>query len=136
MIHLLMPDPAVVDDGAEAIGGAGLAREAPREREHLAERRLVRGPGLVERDDVRLGHEQEVHRRLRPDVVESHHLVVVVDLLRRDQAARDLAEDAVRIVHRFFLAAFSSIPEMPSRRFISASTSEGRKPWRASTIML
>ena len=33
MIHLLMPHPAVVDDGAEAVGGARLARQAPRDGE-------------------------------------------------------------------------------------------------------
>src|SRR5690349_2800660 len=139
MIHLLMPDPAVVDDGAEPVGGARLARETPGEAEHPAESRLVRGLRVVERRHVVLGNDQEVHRRLRPDVVESHHLGVLVDLLRRDLAARDLAKNAVgivtaRIVH-FFLAAFSSSPEMPSRRCISASTSPGPRPCLASTII-
>src|SRR5882672_7297819 len=135
MIHLLMPHPAVVDDGAEALGRAGFAGKAPGDDEHLAERRLVAGLRIVERGDVRFGHEQDVHRRLRTDVVEGDHLVVFVDFFRRDLAADDFAKNAIRLVHRFFLAAFSSMPEIPSRRFISASTSLGPRPWRASTIM-
>src|SRR5688572_3909717 len=130
MIHLLMPHPAGVDDGAEAVGGARLARQAAGDREHLAQRRLMAGLRVVQRRNVRLGDEKQVHRRLRADVVESNHLGAVVDLLRRDLAAHDLAEYAIRIGH-FFLAAFSSMPEMPSRRCISASTSPGPTPWRA-----
>src|SRR5258706_13450713 len=41
MIHLLMSDPAVVDDGAKAVGRSGLAREAPADDQHLADGRLV-----------------------------------------------------------------------------------------------
>src|SRR5258706_6816831 len=139
MIHLLMPHPPVVDDGTEAIGRAGVAGEAPGDDEHLAERRLVGGLRVVERRDVRFRHEQDMHRRLRADVVERDHLVVLVDLLRRDLAADDFAKNAIRLIfqlaHRFFRAAFSSMPEIPSRRFSSASTSPGPRPWRASTIM-
>src|SRR6266581_4670429 len=134
MIHLLVPHPAGVDDGAKAIGRARLAREAPAHREHPAERLLVARIGVVQRRQMRLWHDQEVHRRLRPDVVEGHHLRVVVDLRRRYLAARDLAKNAIGVGH-FFRAAFSSRPETPSRRCISASTSLGPRPWRASRIM-
>ena len=47
---------------------------------------------------------------------------------------QDLAENAIRIAHRL-RPAFSSSPEMPSRRCSSASTSAGPRPWRASTII-
>src|SRR5947207_5424822 len=76
-----------------------------------------------------------MHGGVGPDVVQGEDLIVVEDFLRRDLAARDLAEDAIRVAHLFFLAAFSSNPEMPSRRCISASTSAGPTPWRASTII-
>src|SRR5260221_5372738 len=139
MIHLLMPPPAVVDDGAKAIRRAGFAGESAGDTEQLAERRLVAGPRVVERRDVRLRHQQDMHRRLRADVVEGDHFVVIVHLLRWNLAADDFAKNAIRLIfqwaHRFFLAAFSSMPEIPSRRFISASTSSGPRPWRASTIM-
>src|SRR5687768_7789422 len=134
MIHLLMGHPAVVDDGAEAIGGAGIAREAPGHGKHLAKRRLMGGLRVVQRRDVHLRDDQQVNRRLRADVVECHHFGVVVDLLRRDLAADDPAKHTVWIGH-FFRAAFSSTPEIPSRRCISASTSAGPRPWRSSTIM-
>src|SRR5258708_4410977 len=140
MIHLLMSDAPVVDDGAEAVGGSRLARELAGDREHLAQRWSVACIGLVERGEMRFRDDQEVHRRHRPDIVESHHLGVVINLLRGDFAARDLAENAIdRVAHvrSYFLprAAFSSRPEIPSRRCISASTSPGPSPWRASRIM-
>src|SRR5204863_7052661 len=53
MIHLLMPHPAVVDDGAEAIRRAGFAGETPGDEEHLAERGLMGWLCVVERRDVR-----------------------------------------------------------------------------------
>src|SRR5712664_1154927 len=134
MIHLLMPHPAGVDDGAKAVARARLPRQAPAHREHPAERLLVARIGVVQRRQMHFRHDQEVDRRLRPDVVEGHHLRVVVDLLRRYLAARDLAKNAIGVGH-FFRAAFSSRPEMPSRRCISASTSPGPRPWRASRIM-
>jgi hypothetical protein len=56
MIHLLMPHPAVVDDGAEAIRRAGFASEATGDGEHLAERRLMGGLCVIKCRDVRLGH--------------------------------------------------------------------------------
>src|SRR5688572_20520192 len=134
MIHLLMPDPAVIDDRAEAIARTGLARELAGHCQHLAQRRLVRRSRVVQRGEVHLRDDQEMHRRLRSDVGKSDHLAVLVNFFRRDLAADDFAENATGIGH-FFLAAFSSIPEMPSRRCISASTSAGPRPWRASTIM-
>ena len=137
MIHLLMPHPAGVDDGAEAVRRALLAGESPGEREHLAERLVLRHAGVVQRGDVLLRNDQEVHRRLRPDVVESEHVLVLVDLLRRDLAAHDLAENAVRIAsfRAFPSAAFSS---MPGDAFAPLQLGEHvrrPRPWRASTIM-
>src|SRR5882762_5443371 len=134
MIHLLMPLATRVDDRAKTVGGPLFARQLSGERKHLAQGPQLAHPGLIQRRQVLLRHDEEMHRRLRPDVVEGKHVVILVDLLRRDLAARDLAENAVGVVH-FFLAAFSSMPEMPSRRRISASTSPGPRPWRASTIM-
>src|SRR5690606_24774184 len=41
------------------------------------------------------GNHEEMHRRGRVDVVESHDVVVLVEFLRRDLARDDLAENAV-----------------------------------------
>src|SRR5690606_20852217 len=99
MIHLLVREPAVVDDGAEPVVGARLARQPPGHRQHAPERRLVGGLRLVEIRHVRLRDDEDVHRRLRPDVVEGEHELVLVGLLRRNLALDDLAENAIRVVH-------------------------------------
>ena len=96
MIHLLPPHPPGVDDGAEAVRGTLLARQAAGEGQHAAQRRLVAGLAFVERGHMRLGDHEEVHRGDRVDVVEGEDVLVLVDLLRGDLAAHDLAEDAVR----------------------------------------
>jgi len=87
-----------VDDGAEPVRRAVLARQRPRERQHpsqhagVVQRRVGEGGEMPRRD------QHEVQRRHRMDVVERDHVVVLVELLRRQLAARDLAENAV--LHR------------------------------------
>src|SRR5262245_30731919 len=138
MIHLLMPHPPRVDDGAETVVGAGFPGQFACQRKHFPQRLVLLHGRVVQGGNVLLRDDQEVDRRGRPDVVERQHVLVLVHLLRRDLAAHDLAEDAVCVAGHFlsaFLAAFSSSPEMPSRRCISASTSPGPRPWRASTII-
>ena len=78
-----------------------------------------------------------MHRRHRADVVE-RRFVVLVDLASRDLATDDLAEDAVVHVPAVSAAksgapsarraAFSAMPDVPSRRASSASTSCGPNP--------
>ena len=64
----------------------------------------VRDDGAVlfvharDRCDVRLRDHKKVHRRLRRDVVEGIAEVVLVDLVRRDVARDDLAEQTIRRV--------------------------------------
>src|SRR6185503_16463533 len=134
MIHLLMPDPSGVDDGAKAIRRPFFAGKFARQRKHFPKRAVLGHACVVERRDMFLRYDQEVDRRLRPGVVERKHILVVVHFPRRDFAADYLAEYAIGIVH-FRRAAFSSRPAMPSRRCSSARTSPGPRPWRASRIM-
>src|SRR4030065_1700175 len=75
-----------------------------------------------------------MHRRLRVDVLEHHHLLVLVHPVGRYRAASDFTENAV--VHRPFSlrAAFSSRPDNPKRRSSSNRTSAGLSPcWSSST---
>ena len=51
-----------------------------------------------DRCDVCLRDHKKVHRRLRRDVVEGIAEVVLVDLVRRDVARDDLAEQTIRPV--------------------------------------
>src|SRR3990172_5070085 len=134
MIHLLVSHPPRVDDGAKALGRPFLAGKLAGKRQHPAEGAVLRHAGVVQRGHVLLGDDQEVHRRLRPDVVERKNVLVLVNLLGRDLAPDDFAENAIHIAH-FLRAAFSSRPAIPSRRCSSASTSPGPRPLRASRIM-
>ncbi len=50
--------------------------------------------------EVRLRHDEEVRRRPRRDVFEDHHVVVLMDELRRNLLLDDLAEKTVgRVAH-------------------------------------
>src|SRR5512146_228274 len=74
----------------------------------------------------------EVHRRDRIDVVEGQHLGVLIHFLARYLTARNSAKDAV-VAH--LRLAFSSMPDTPSRRASSFSTSSALNPFCASNTM-
>src|SRR5687768_5521135 len=61
---------------------------------HGADQPVVRRRQVVERRDVLLRDHQDVHRRLRVDVVEGEQLIVFVDLRRGNVTRNDLAEQA------------------------------------------
>ena len=84
MIHLLLTDPPGVDDGTEAVGGALFARQARRNRQHPAEQGSIGFVASASDCNVALRNDQEMHRRMRMDVVEGEHVVVFVHLLRRE----------------------------------------------------
>src|SRR5712671_6809815 len=144
MIHLLPAHTSGVDDDAKAVGRPLLARQARRHGEELAQHSLVARVAIRQRIDMFLGDDHEMHRGERMDVMKGENIGVLVDFSAGDLSPDDLAEDASLRVHRYFRsafarrlsarAAFSSIPEMPSRRRSSASTSAGRKPYCASMI--
>src|SRR5471030_1562941 len=94
---------------------------------------------IHQRGNVRLGDDHEVHRCHRVDVVERENVLVLVHLFARNLALDDFAENAVFQDAPLYLrsastrelsvlAAFSSIPEIPSRRLSSYNTSVGRRP--------
>src|SRR5213592_779483 len=144
MIHLLPTHTSGVDDDAKTVGRPLLARQARRHGEDLAQYRLVVQLAIRERINVFLRDDHEMHRGERMDVMEGENLGVLVDFSTGDFSPDDPAEDAVFRVHPYFRstfarrlsarAAFSSIPEIPSRRRSSASTSAGRKSYCASMI--
>ena len=134
MIHLLLPDPPAVDDCPETVRGTRLAGQAARHGQHLPEGGVVLHPGLIQSRHVRLGDDQEVHRGDRADVMKSEDLFILVQLAGRNRPRDDLAEKAVFHEHHSpsrsasFRAAFSSMPEIPSRRCSSARISPGPSP--------
>src|SRR5258708_5585128 len=144
MIHLLPAHTSGVDDDAKAVGRPLLARQARRHGKELAQHCLVARVAIRQRIDLLLGAYHEMHLGQRMDVMEAENFGVLVDFPAGDFSAADLAQDASLRVHPYFRSTFarrlsaraacSSIPEMPSRRRSSASTSAGRKPYCASMI--
>src|SRR5205085_9336010 len=101
MRHFLVGDPTGIDDGAKTVGRSLLAREPAGQHHDLAERRLIAFADIVERRNVPLWNQHEMHGRLWVDVVKPEDFGVLVYLAARYLAAHDLAENAVRIViHR------------------------------------
>ena len=75
--------------------GFALAGDLCRDQLAVADDLGVLGRGFLKPDDVALGHDEHVRRRMGIDVFENEHLVVLVDLLRGNFAGDDLAEKAV-----------------------------------------
>src|SRR5690606_25566235 len=85
---------------------------------------------IIPADISGLGNDQNMHRRLRRDVMKGQRIVVFIDAVTRDFAAQDTRKNILIVVgiarvnwHYCVLDAFSSRPETPSRRSNSASTS-------------
>src|SRR5690606_16347384 len=94
---------------------------------------------IVPTDPLTLGYDENVHRRLRRDVVEGQRPFVFVGLFAGNLPAQDLREHVVPVVslvgidrHQAFLAAFSFSPDNPSRRSSSARTSASGTCFSAS----
>src|SRR3546814_8923849 len=99
---------AVVDEGEIArLDDAGLARHRGDGEEEARDLgRVGFRAELVHRPVASLGDHQNMHLRLRPDVVEGERIVVLVDLLAGNFAAQDPGEDVVVVVdHSASLAA-------------------------------
>ena len=112
---------------AEAVGRSLLARQlARRARASCRAPAGARMSASYRVGDVRLRDDEEVHRRLRPHVVESEHFLVLVDLFRGNLAADDLAEYAIRIARHAFWRL-----SRPARRCLRAGAARrARRPGR------
>ena len=84
-----------VDDAAVALRVSELLRDLRGGEEELARDLRVVGAEVVEGGYVLLGDDEHVRRGLRLDVLEGEDVLVLVDLLRRDLAPDELAEEAV-----------------------------------------
>src|SRR5690606_10840653 len=93
VVDLLAAMLVAVDDQPVPLLQALLLRYLRRRREHAAQRGLVLGPDVVGGGDQRAGHDQHVGGRPGADVTERRDEIVLVDDVRRDLAADDLAED-------------------------------------------
>ena len=77
---------------AETFLAALLPGQALGDEEHVSGQQPVFFAQVGEGGNVLLGDDQEMHRRLRADVVEGDDLIVFVELARRDLPGGDLAK--------------------------------------------
>src|SRR5688572_22282371 len=91
-----------VEYGPESFGRQAAFRgDYRRPAHHLAHERIVSGLKIVQRLDVPLRDDEHVGWRLRVDVVEGQHAVVLVDDRCRNLASDQLAEEAIGHVTPF-----------------------------------
>ena len=136
--HLLVRVGAVV--GKEAVTALNHA-EVPGDGADGAEKtRNLRVRGVL--GEIIHGHvgpfgnDQHMDGGLGIDVLEGEHGIVLVDLVAGNIASQDFGENIFRIIsHRYSLASFSSIPEVPARLSSSAKTSSGLIPCSAHKII-
>ncbi|HTA59108.1 MAG TPA: hypothetical protein VK805_13175 [Candidatus Baltobacteraceae bacterium] len=83
---------AVVEYGAVAGQEIALGGEFGSYQLQLAKQRLVGGLGIVQRDEMFLGANQNVHGRLRVDVFEGEHVLVLIDELGGNLFRANFAE--------------------------------------------
>jgi hypothetical protein len=84
----------IEDDPVAGLGDALLAGRPASRKEKLPEEALRAFGGLIERSEVGLGDDENVDRRLRPEVVEGEDALGLEEDFRRDLPADDAAEDA------------------------------------------
>src|SRR5271157_3061262 len=102
MEHRLSRARPNVVDGAISVLDTALTAELRRDELAIAEDLGVFRRGFLQSHNVPLGNNEHVGRRFGVDVFENVHLVVFVNLLRRDLPRDDLAEEA--IVHDSMLS--------------------------------
>ena len=124
--HFLLPHTSCIDNHTKAVRTALSYRNFVSLGQNPAEHLRIVCRCRCQRCDVLLGNYQNMDRPSRVDIVEGNYLVVFLDLLRGDLSIDYLAKNA--IAHLAPRAAFSSIPEMPSRRRISWETSSMLNP--------
>src|SRR5258708_38908283 len=88
---------AVVEYGAVAREQVALGGQFGSYQLQLAEQRLVAGLGVVQRDKMFPGANQNVRRRLRVDVFKGEYVLVLINELRGNLFRANFAEQAVRV---------------------------------------
>jgi hypothetical protein len=65
---------------------------------------------IIKRFDMLLGNHQEMHRRLRIDVFECDHLLVLIENTGLDFTSRDSTENAIFSAHVFLVSPHYTLP--------------------------
>ena len=105
---------AVDYDAIAAFTYPEVACHLRRGQDQLAEQRLIRLVSLSEPRDDAFRHNQDMYRRLRVDVLESDHVIIFENDLRRDFPRDDFLEERHRIEQLnsgYFPAAADFFPD-------------------------
>lgn len=96
VVDRLAPQVVAVHDYAEAFLATLLFGEAlGREEDMTGERLIIFLAEVVQRRDVFLWDDQEMHRRLGSDVPEGDDLIVFIELVGGNVPRHDLAEQTI-----------------------------------------
>ena len=125
--HFLLPDLTGIDDCPKTVRTALGHRNLVGLDQHPAENFRIPGVDRGQRRNVLLRDDENMNRPLWLNVLERQDQLVFIDLAGWNPAVNDLAEQAVAHLPAL-REAFSSIPEMPSRRRISCDTSSIDRP--------
>jgi len=90
--------PVVDVDSEGVVGQALLARDLASDEEEVPQQDTVLNVGVAEPRDVSLGDDDYMQGRLRVDVPKGQAVLILVDDIRRDLAAKDLAEDRIVVL--------------------------------------
>jgi hypothetical protein len=88
---------AVVEDGAIAGEQTELLGQLGSEHLQLTKQSLVAGLGVVQRSEMFLWANENMRGRLRVNVFEGEHVVILIDELRGNLFRADFAEEAVGV---------------------------------------
>ena len=87
--------PGIQGQAITAFRKPRLGGDFGRSQHHVAEQRLIFRGSLVHVADMLAGDDQDMGRRLGTDVVKGDYEIVDVDLIARNFAGHDLAENAI-----------------------------------------
>ena len=90
--------PVVDVDSEGVVGQALLARDLASDVEEVSQQDAILNVGVAEPRYVSLGDDDYMQGRLRVDVPKGQAVLILVDDIRGDLAAKDLAEDRI-VVH-------------------------------------
>jgi len=125
----LAREGAAIDHQPVALGDLQVFRQLPGHQHHFAQQQGVPGLRLRDADNVPVGDDEDVDRRLRARVVEGGHFVVLIDDARRGLPADDTAKDTVR--HKGHSSAVS-FPRLRSNRVSNVSAMRMTSPASSS----
>ena len=87
-----------------------LQRKLGGQKHHAAQHRRVLGLHMRHGDQMLLGHDEKMHRRMGMDVVEGKEFFIFKNFARWNRAGANFAKKTIRIVHRRHYRVWVRLP--------------------------